>query len=272
LLQRSPFSGASFMARILLQASVFLALFLAACSHGGSSPAPMTPVQPVTIADPIAYLAQSQNLDGNTAMPLHRDDPLTYRRFDIGHYQASDSFLLPDGSAIIAVSFMPFGPFNPANGDGGDHYVVEADAVRIAATQDGGTPGVQYFVGKACGGDGWLLFKTDATNEWKETVARLSESPDPSSCNGATLVSEHYDGPDFPTSHNAERFFLARGWGRLAWQAFGDTPPAIDLSTRCPDFGFNVPPVPGWYLRDCRIATMIEPANGTLTGLQLWRP
>jgi hypothetical protein len=220
---------------------------------------------------------------------------LTYRRFDIGHYQASDSFLLPDGSAIIAVSFMPFGPFNPANGDGGDHYVVEADAVRIAATQDGGTPGVQYFVGKACGGDGWLLFKTDAKNEWKSLVARLSESPDPNSCNGATLgsaltrytrqsvtfpalgtvdtlVSEHYDGPDFPTSHNAERFFLARGWGRLAWQAFGDTPPAIDLSTRCPDFGFNVPPVPGWYLRDCRIATMIEPANGTLTGLQLWRP
>lgn len=274
------------------------AVSLGACGGGGNNggsppPPPMPPAPPGPTIDLMPYLVQSRTPNGDVSQPLRASDPLTYRRLDSGNYQITDSFLAPDSTAITALTFIPFSLFNATRGDGGDQYVVEGDTARAAATQDGGTPGVQYFVGKACGGEGWVLFKSDADASWKSLVAHLSDSPNPTACPplGAaytryirqpvtypnlgvidSLVTEHYDRDTIANSRAAERMFFGYGWGRLVWQAWGPTPSVVDLSTRCPDFGWNTPPVDGWYLEDCREAVNIIPADATLTGAQEWHP
>jgi hypothetical protein len=122
-------------------------LLLSGCGpvgSGGSKPPPPGPA----MINPIEYLVGSQHCDGNVITPLHQNDPITCRRFDFGHYQASEAFLLPDGSTIVTWSYDPWGPFDVSRGDGGEHYVIDGPTVRIESTQDGGKPGVvQYFVG-----------------------------------------------------------------------------------------------------------------------------
>lgn len=249
---------------------------------GGIAVSPLPPLGPVTIS-PADYLSG----------PTQQADPIRSRRFDFGHFQANDAFRLPDGSAILAWSYAPFGPFDAALGDGGERYVVENGTVRIDSTQDGGTPGVQYFVGAACGGTGWVAFRADATAAWQTIVAHLDDHSNPSQCDAAnaaltryeratvtypvlgpvdTVVSEHYDSGSLASATALERAFYALGYGRLVWQRWGPTPPTIDLSARCPDFGWNTSPVAGWHLDDCREAVTTEPADGSLTGADLWRP
>lgn len=249
---------------------------------GGQAIIPAAPAIP----DPLDYLAPD----------VTPDQPVAAFRFDIGHYQASYAQRLPDGSAILDWSYVPFGPFVAANGDGGERYIVEGDTVRIDSTQDGGTPGVQYFTGAACGGTGWIAFLTNADSSWRALVARLGDRPDPSQCStgssaftryrrvmvtfpklGAldTIISEHYSGADMASAPAMERSFFAKGYGRVAWQAWGKagwTPPPPDLAARCPDFGWNSPPVAGLFLVDCREALDSEPAPAPLTGAQLWHP
>jgi len=275
---------------------IVLGVILAGCKDDKrkAAPAPEAPPAPgpVTIANPIEYLVQSRNLDGNTATPLRSADELNKRRFDYGRWQVMDSFLLPDGSAITAYGFTPFGPFVAANGDGGERHVIEGEVVRATATRDGGTKGDQHFVGKECGGTGWVLFRTDATSEWKSLVARLGNASDPGQCSAASaaytrytlrtvnfpklgdisaVVSEHYDRATIATSGAMERTFFGLGWGRLAWQAYARSPVNIaDLYLRCPAFGWDAPP--GWYLVDCRIAVNVEDADGSLSGDDLWAP
>ncbi len=249
--------------------------------------------KPPSVLDPMAYLAQSKNPDGNTATPLTSTDPLTYRRTDIGGYQIEDSFLTSHIRAITTWSYPPFGPFVKENGDGGEEYILERDTVRISSTQHGGYP-IGYFVGKNCGGTGWLVFKTDATNEWKDVIAKLGISLNPLECKATskaytrykiatvnypqigpveTMISEHYDRGGMVESEALERFFLGRGWGRLVWQAFASNrEPSPDIATRCPDFGWNIPPTPTLKLVDCRVVTNIIPADGSLTGTQVWHP
>lgn len=137
---------------------ILVGLCVAACSHGGSDAMslPLPPVVTPAITDPVAYLAQSRLPNGDSMTPLQAGDQLVYRRFDFGHYQSSDSFLLPNGSAVTAMSFAPFGPFDASHGGGGDLYDVEGDTARAAATQDGGTEGVprearSYFSAKVIG-------------------------------------------------------------------------------------------------------------------------
>jgi hypothetical protein len=224
-------------------------------------------------------------------------DIVFWRRHDfpppIG-YQIADSALSNDEKEVInTFSFPPFGPFNPSNGDGGEIYVVEGATVRITATQDGGTPGMQYFVGPRCGGDGWVLFRTDVTTgSWKSLVARLADVPKPTLCpplvraftryrmelitfpflfnnktrpvSGATIISEHYDGNSISNSSHLERFFLMQGWGKLRWEAWTTNhsiKPPPDLPQRCPFIPFSVPPTPAWQMVDCRMWTNICPTQ-----------
>ena len=279
----------------------FCALILAigiggGCDTGGSSqkPPPSQPPQQVTIADPVAYLAQSRACDGNLATPLRAGDAITCRRTDIGRHKIEDLFLLADGSAITSFDITPFGAYAPEQGDGGEQYVIEGNSVRAAATKHGGEA-QQWFVGSRCGGHGWFLFKTDATDAWKSVVARLSIARSPDQCpplghaftryalrtvamprlgNLLCIVSEHYDAQSMERSSSMEQFFLCKGWGRVAWQAFGKDLPHHDanVASRCPDFGWARPPVAGWHLRDCRIVVNVEPADGKLTGGRLWHP
>lgn len=241
-------------------AAVAVAIALAGCG-GHSSPPP-----PVTIPDMAAYLAQSRTCDGNPATPLRDTDPIICRRFDFGHWQASESFLAGDGRAITTWSYAPWREFNAANGDGGELYVIDGDAARITQTQDGGTPGVQVFPVP------WTVITSrtvDCAQGW--TTYNLLERgcrtvvSYPNIGPVDTVVSEHGD------ANLTERLFLARGWGRLAWQAHTAGEPIPDLATRCPDFGWNHPPRDGLRLVDCRYTVNVEPADGSLTGARLWR-
>jgi hypothetical protein len=253
-------------------------------------PTPM----PTPAMDVYAYLAQSKMLDGNTATPQRESDALFFRRQDFGSYQISDSLLADDGSyAITTWSHSPFGPFVAANGDGGEQYIVEGSTVRIAATQDGGKPGVQWLNGPQCGGTGWVLFRADATRDWKSLVAQLNDVSTPTECSLDKLspsytryriadvtfpilgtieavISEHYDAATIADSTAMERFFMAKGWGRLVWQSWGRAPARIDLSARCLDFGWNS--LEGWQLNDCREAVNVIKTNGSLTGKDEWHP
>jgi hypothetical protein len=251
------------------------------------------PPIPVNITNPMAYLVQSKNPDGNTSTPLTSSDVMNYRRTDIGGYQIEDSFLTPSGSAITTWSYSPFGPYVQANGDGGEEYVFEKDTVRISSTQHGGYP-TGYFVGKDCGGSGWVVFRVDASSEWKSMVAKLSISFRPNACEAKSqsytryktasidypsigpvesIVSEHYDHGTMEASTAMERFFLGKGWGRLVWQGWASNrDPSPDIATRCPDFGWNTPPAPQLKLVDCRVVTTIVPPAGTITGAQEWHP
>lgn len=266
---------------------VLATMLLVACNEeGDKKPAPV-PVSRVTITDPLAYLAQSINPDGNVATPLHANDPLTYRRKDFGRYQIEDSFLAPDGSAITTWSYPPFGPFVAANGDGGEQYVIEGDITRITSTQDGGKPGVQVFEGPGCGRDGWVVFRTDATEEWRDLVAkmgcpigasaytryRVANIDWPGIGRIETIVSEHYNSSEASRAGAMERIFLGRGWGRLGWQAWNSaaSPIRSEIDRRCPDFGWNDQHT-GMVLNDCRIVTNIVDHDGRITGAQEWHP
>jgi hypothetical protein len=235
------------------------------------------------------------------AAPQRASEPMRMRRHDWPApkgYQIVDSFVADDGRTFVSTfSFAPFGPFSAQNGDGGEIYVVDGDTVRIAATEDGGKMGVvQGFFGASCGGTGWILFRADApTGRWAETVARLTDRPIGSVCSasgsaftryrletiglpfvidgrltsitGPTIVSEHFNAATLERSSAMERTFMVKGVGRAIWEAWSKRPPVIgDLATRCPGTAWSQPPASGWRLNDCRYATNLEAADGTMSG------
>jgi hypothetical protein len=161
----------------------------------GCTPAPPPPPVPaITIPDLTLYLAQGRCPDGSPEMgcvadvPQRASDPMLWRKHDYGTptdgYVAMDGVESDDGTWFATVwSFAPYDKFNSALGDGGEMYVVENGTVRVTATQDGGTPGMQYFVGPKCGGTGWIAFDNKApTGAWRDTVATLGDQPDPTAC------------------------------------------------------------------------------------------
>lgn len=234
-----------------------LALALAACSGGTPTPTPT----PQGVADPLAYLAQSANCDGNVATPLRQADAIHCRRADFSMpAQIEDSFLTPDGGAVTTWSYPPYGPFSAANGDGGEHYTVKDGVAAIDSTQDGGTPGVQHFPipwvvvaqAKPCA-DGWTRW--DSLERGCEASLTY-----PGGITADTYVSDHGD------AHALERIFMARGWGRLAWFAYVAGGAPVDRS-RCP---FEWTPPTGYVLTDCRIVTRIILPPQPITGSQEW--
>ena len=264
----------------------------------------------VAIADPSQFLVQTRCPDGALelaepgcpgAAPQAGRDPMLMRRHDWpgpAGYQIGDSFAADDRAYYVSVfSYPPFGPFVAANGDGGEVYVIDGAAVRIAATEDGGQMGVvQGFFAAHCGGSGWVLFRNDApTGRWASLVARLRGAPIAGACRDdaqaytryrletvtipfiirgrrvpvalPTVISEHYDAASIARAGAMERSFMAKGVGRAVWEAWTRGGPVSgDLAARCPGTAWSIPPAPGWVLADCRYATNLTADTGALTG------
>ncbi len=288
---------------------------LAACALAGimfllAGEATAPAATPATaIVDVAGYLAQLRCGDGSLpllsrcgdARPQRAADRMLWRRADRGnpnppgYYQVSDSVVADDGKSWITTwSYPPFGQFVAADGDGGEVYVREGNAVRIDRTQDGGRPGMQYFVGTGCGGTGWIAFRDDApTGRWATLVATLADRPRPDACGHLTraftryrletvtfpfivagrklsvtlptIISDHCNAGTLSACNALERSYFARGWGRLYWAAWGPQPARVDLSSRCPPMPFDAPPVAGWHREDCRLTTQIITATGRLS-------
>jgi hypothetical protein len=234
----------------------------------------LPPLGPVTIDYPLAYLAEGEH-PGDASALLRAGDHMSYRRQDFGGYQDEDAYLLADGTAVLDWSYKPFGPFVMQNGDGGESYTIAPDGtVYIAATQDGGKPGVvQKF-------DGWVAFRIDATSTPKCFVApikaytcyyrRTVNFPKLGPID--TIVSEHYNIGNPKKAGAMERSFWASGYGRLVWQSWNRGAAPVDPA-RCPSFdGFNTPPQPDLVLADCRESINIVPQTTPLDPAQLWHP
>ncbi len=250
----------------------FLSVF--ACSKPALPPPPITHV---TIYDPMTFLAQTPINGGRYDWPL----PVGY----VALNNARES----GATARQSWDFAPFGTYEPKHGDGFQVAEIGEDGwARFTSTRDGGTPWVQHFVGRHCGGTGWLVFGVDApTGSWREAVARLNIAQEPTTCpptlNDAltryrlervefpfavagvrsmrtipTVISEHYDQRTIANAGALERSYLGQGYGLLRWEAWGRSPPSIfDLPERCGPVAYSEPPAPGWVLRDCRTYTNV---------------
>ena len=264
--------------------------------------APPTSSDPPTINPVDYVVQHACNVAGdflNCTGTLHAQttaEVAQYRKRDLPAptgYQIGDCTLNPDGSMPCEFSYPPFGPFAVANGDGGDLYVTDPGGItRVKVTQDGDKPGVlQHFTGPECGADGWVSFRDDPpTGSWASMVARLNDTPTttcPQRLNSAftrwrlenitwtlyegssprtvtlpTIISEHYGRDTIAASKAMERFFYAKGAGRVRWSSWKKgTSVDSDLAVRCPAVPYDVAPDDsGWNLSDCRTWTAIEPA------------
>jgi hypothetical protein len=254
--------------------ALLLSLALTVCSGGSSGGGPPPP--PRATINPLDYLAASVCPDGSPPLdcaapvPMTAATPLTYRRGDYGNvgnpqgiYQLVDAVLSASGgSAILDWDFSGYGPayggakFTPKRGDGGEIYVVGGDGVvRAPATEDGGTPGVQYFCGVADGGTGWIDFADTApTGSWDSAVAKLKIAHDaPTPCplplgsaftrwrretlpvmftiagRRQTLgldcvIGEHYGGAALATAVTMEQGVWCKNWGRVWFAAYARGP------------------------------------------------
>lgn len=260
----------------------FLLPLLSACSSQNIP----TPIVGSNI-NPIDYL--QHYIDGK---PLKSSDLLTSYRTDIGNFQAAIAAVQPDGSVIYNWQYQPFDKYDPSKGDGGEQYDVANGVARIRATRDGSVAYDQYFTGATCGGTGWILFKSDADSTWKNVEATLSDEPTPTNCQHGsysyteysrqsvnfpvvgkvdTIISRHYYNILPELSDEAEEFFFGYHISRIGWLLFKRTPAKIDLSSRCPDFGYdNLGP--GWYLNDCRINVNLNTNTSNITESDLWHP
>lgn len=227
--------------------------------------------------------------------PVSIDDALDYRISDFPEpgitgpagQETCDCVLSADGySAIECCTFAPFNPPISSNaGNGGDVQIVTNDGyAKIAATTDGGRPGVLvYFVGPGIGMaangsvGGWVTCGPDlAVGSWKSVVTNLTESLNSPSApisglvqsytryligeilvpfltfGGApvtrelqVLISEHYSGADPKTSDAMERFFYADGYGRIRWESWSTTAlPATSLNAAAPAMPWGYPDYP----------------------------
>ncbi len=288
----------------LQRLAVVVLLILGAWSPGAAAPSPgVIPDVAVFLAQSRCANGdlEVEATGCSGARPQRAADPMLTRRRDWpapAGYQSEDSFQADDGAYFeTTFAYPPFGPFNARHGDGGEIYIIDGAGVRIAATEDGGRMNVmQGFYGARCGGTGWILFRNDApTGRWAEAVARLSDQPLGARCqakNAAytryrleivalpfilrgvrktlslpTVISEHYNAGTLAQATGLERTFMVKGVGRAVWESWSRKPSSLkDLAQRCPGTAWSTPPTPGWYLNDCRYATNLVPADGSLTG------
>lgn len=251
------------------------ALLLAACG-GGSGGGTIAP-PPVTIADLSAYLAQTHCPDGSPplgcsgALPQQASDKMAWRRWD-GQDQYEDSVVAANGAAGGAYwettwSYPPHGPFVVSNGDGGEIEVSDGTTVSICCTQDGGQPGIQRFPSWslynaftiACS-QGWTA--VDAyTRACEATVTYPASGYGISQIIADTIVSEHYGAPGY--SGDFERFYMARGWGRLCWTAHSAGAPRDGMAPSCGDGA----PAAATAARDRRLITNLVPMTAPLASV-----
>jgi len=252
---------------------LFASLF--ACFE--TKPPPPPPVLQIKVGDPMSYLVEEADNAGRHDWPPPQG------------YVALTNAAEGRTRARQTWDFAPFGAYEPERGDGFQIAEFGADGyVRFTSTRDGGTPYVQHFVGRRCGGSGWIVFGQDApTGDWREVVATLNIAKDPATCPPSlnyaftryrleqvdfpfamkgsrstrmisTVISEHYDHKTIAQSRAMERSYLGQGYGLLRWEAWTRRPPSIpDLPERCGPVAYSVAPEPGWQLADCRTYTNI---------------
>ena len=239
-------------------------------------------------------------------------------------YQASDAYLsslrgLP--AAIQTFDFgggrYRFGQFD-AGADGGDAVVLRGEEASIGVSQD--SDGVKWLLGDGCraGGalaPGWLAFQGPEG----ERVAPNAITGAPEACPRAFsmsltrwrsarlsfpylvrgrpagqfeapfIVSEHFSHPSVAQSNALERFWFARGLGKVRWEAWvnlsfpGQDVPRLSAQARwfastqrCPavegGVGPNEPGRANWVMVECRTWTNFDlPApSGGLIPLLTW--
>jgi hypothetical protein len=186
-----------------------------------------------------------------------------------------------------------FGRYDKAIGDGGQLIKVQGgggnatgygNIARVVFTEDGGGSR-QWFCG-----DNWWLFDDRVTASWREARILLSISHDGVNCPGFgmsytrwrriaaapfpvivydanplgradwwnfdVIVSEHYaGGSNVDTSLSMERFWFARDFGQIRWEAWSKSLPNADLGQRCPHVAGSDSPGSGWNLADCHTWT-----------------
>ena len=260
---------------------------------------------------------------------MTEDDPVRWRKHDWGGaggpvagWQASDAVLASRGGVAFADQTFDFGaPATDSWGrpdtfyrfdqnDGGDAIMIVGDTASAFLTQDGGTPGLQWFIGPGCRHRGqgryvaWLLFRADAGPDWRSDVAELGDDPAdvcPARFNEAltryrlvvepfpfqriaadgsitrqtaalsTILVEHYDAASLDRAHALERFYYARRFGKLRWEAWSKDESkaaqagAMARNGRCAALPDGTPPAPGWAMIDCRMWTniVIDPTRPT---------
>jgi hypothetical protein len=186
--------------------------------------------------------------------------------------------------------------------DGGDAIMVAGDTASIFLTQDGGSHGLLWFVGPGCSGGGpehylaWLLFKSDAGPGWRSLVAQLwhehedtcpaklglaftryklvSETfplqrvetmgtPTAGNVTLPTVIVEHYDRRSLEDAHAMERFYFAKGLGKVRWESWSaddkweSQAQKFASSGRCTAVSDSTAPTTGWRMIDCRMWTNI---------------
>jgi hypothetical protein len=250
------------------------------------------------IADLSAYLVQRRMADGSpalvpgTGIPQTAADPLIWRKRDYrydgsaGGYCASDAVLDARGFWATTWQFTPYQSFQPQLGDGGEVYVYDNGFIRANNTQDGGSLGEQFFVGRRYGGDGWDCFDDQTpTGSWRQKLVRLSESADPAAepplgqaftrwrrevltikfrIFGAwrditlpCIIYEHWNGLGFAAAVNVEQAIWALGWGRIWWANY-EAGPAADMGQRVPALPWPAAPERSDFtMQDARLWTDI---------------
>ncbi|MFT8247211.1 hypothetical protein [Roseomonas sp. BN140053] len=228
-------------------------------------------------------------------------------------YQASDACLTTLVGYPAAVQTFDMGSGNGSFGgrwdqgiDGGDGLVLTGDRVIGALTEDSG--GVQWFLSPACTpfgpvAPGWLFFQdgggeqiapnaisrsprdcptgfTRSLTRWRSrllTFPYLVRGNPAGTFRAEMIVSEHYTHPQVARSNALERFWFARGLGKVRWEAWVNLDfPGQDVARwkvqgewfastqRCPPVEGGVEPnEPGrgnWVLVDCRTWTNFDPA------------
>jgi hypothetical protein len=314
--------------------ALLVVLAAAITGWGGESAAP--PTSPLSPESMTRFLVQAACLDAegkvialtpldpacNRRRPMTEEDPVFWRKHDWGGsdgaatgWQASDSVLARRGGVGFILQTFDFGaPARDNAGwpdafrrfdanDGGDALIVVGDTASAFITQDGGTPGLQWFVGPGCATPGqarylsWISFKADAGAEWHSLVAqlatgradvcprdfgkaftryRLVDAAIPFLRESArenvwlpVVLSEHYEMPSIAESTSLERFYYAYDLGKIRWEAWSTGPDkasqgaSLAASGRCPAFPEGAAPGPGWRMVDCRTWTNIVGEPGT---------
>ncbi len=238
-------------------------------------------------------------------------------------YQASDAYMYFLRGYPVALHTFEYGtaPYTyrqwDQGADGGDAVFLRGNEAAIGVSED--SDGIKWMPGPGCAPGqpivpGWLSFQDGRG----ERIAELAITWDVNTCATAfsrsltrwrsrlltmpylirgnpagtfrteTIVSEHYSHPEIGQSNAMERFWFARGLGKVRWEAWVNLEtPGRDVARaqaqadetarggRCPPFeggvGPNEPGRSNWVLMDCRTWTNFDPSPAnSLIPITLW--